>query len=180
MQQRQYVGIDLHRRRSVIVRMAEDGQVPGVDQVVNDPVEFAMAVAKAGPDPEVALEATYGWYWAADLLQANGAKVHLVHPLGLHWDSRRVKTTCGTRPSWRTGCAAGTCPRRSFVDEGLELLTEDQARGLLATGEVGRPIWSGVGGDSRLYPLRRNPAHHDVCHKDWTFASTPTSDPVAQ
>jgi transposase len=90
-QQRQYVGIDLHRRRSVIVRMAEDGQVLGVDQVVNDPVEFAMAVAKAGPDPEVALEATYGWYWAADLLEANGATVHLVHPLGLHWDSRRVK-----------------------------------------------------------------------------------------
>ncbi|MGH9243897.1 MAG: hypothetical protein ACRD29_06200 [Acidimicrobiales bacterium] len=60
-QQRQYVGIDLHRRRSVIVRMDEDGQVLGVDQVVNDPVEFSMAVAKAGPDPEVALEATYGW-----------------------------------------------------------------------------------------------------------------------
>src|SRR5438094_4573476 len=90
-QRRQYVGIDLHRRRSVIVRMAEDGQVLGVDQVVNDPVEFAMAIAKAGPDPEVALESTYGWYWAADLLQAEGARVHLVHPLGLHWDTRRVK-----------------------------------------------------------------------------------------
>ena len=57
-QQQEYVGIDLHRRRSVIVRMDEDGQVLGVDQVVNDPVEFAMAVAKAGPDPEVALEST--------------------------------------------------------------------------------------------------------------------------
>jgi transposase len=90
-QQRQYVGVDLHRRRSVIVRMGQDGQVLGVDQVVNDPVEFAMAVAKAGPSPEVALEATYGWYWAADLLEANGARVHLVHPLGLHWDTRRVK-----------------------------------------------------------------------------------------
>src|SRR5436309_1195882 len=31
------------------------------------------------------------YYWAADLLQADGARVHLVHPLGLHWDSRRVK-----------------------------------------------------------------------------------------
>jgi transposase len=91
MQQPQYVGIDLHRRRSVIVRVSEDGQVLGVDQVVNDPVEFAAAVAKAGPDPEVALEATYGWYWAADLLEANSARVHLVHPLGLHWDTRRVK-----------------------------------------------------------------------------------------
>lgn len=90
-QQRQYVGIDLHRRRSVIVRMNDDGQVLGIDQVVNDPVELSMAMAKAGPDPEVALEATYGWYWAVDLLEANGARVHLVHPLGLHWDSRRVK-----------------------------------------------------------------------------------------
>jgi transposase len=68
-----------------------DGQVLGVDQVVNDPVEFSMAIAKAGADPEVALEATYGWYWAADLLEFDGAHVHLVHPLGLHWDTRRVK-----------------------------------------------------------------------------------------
>ena len=39
----------------------------------------------------MALEACYGWYWAADLLQAPRGQVHLVHPLGLHWDSRRVK-----------------------------------------------------------------------------------------
>jgi hypothetical protein len=26
----------------------------------------------------VALETCYGWYWAADLLQAEGARVHLV------------------------------------------------------------------------------------------------------
>jgi len=71
--------------------MDEEGQVLSIDQVVNDPVQLSMAVAKAGPDPEVALESTYGWYWAADLLQANGAHVHLVHPLGLHWDTRRVK-----------------------------------------------------------------------------------------
>jgi len=60
-QQRQHVGIDLHRRRSVIVRMAEDGQVLGVDQIVNEPMELAKAVAKAGPKAEVALESTYGW-----------------------------------------------------------------------------------------------------------------------
>jgi transposase len=91
VQQREYVGIDLHRRRSVIVRMNDSGEVIDTVRVNNDPLEFALAVAAAGPDPEVALEATYGWYWAADLLQADGAKVHLVHPLGLHWDSRRVK-----------------------------------------------------------------------------------------
>lgn len=89
--QPQYVGIDLHRRRSVIVRMSEEGQVLGVEQVVNDPLELAAAVAKAGPNPEVAVESTYGWYWAVDLLEDLGARVHLVHPLGLHWDTRRVK-----------------------------------------------------------------------------------------
>ena len=57
-------------------------------RVDNDPVEFALALAEAGESPEVALEATYGYYWAADLLKANGANVHLVHPLGAalgHW-----------------------------------------------------------------------------------------------
>jgi hypothetical protein len=88
---RQFVGIDLHRWRSVIVRLDHAGQVLGTVRVDNDPVEFALAMAEAGERPEVALEATYGYYWAADLLKANGANVHLVHPLGLHWDSRRMK-----------------------------------------------------------------------------------------
>ena len=90
-QQKQYVGIDLHRRRSVIVRMTEDGEVLDTVRIVNDPVALSLELAKAGPDPEVALEACYGWYWAADLLESDGARVHLVHPLGLHWDARRVK-----------------------------------------------------------------------------------------
>jgi hypothetical protein len=98
-QQQQYVGIDLHRRRSVIVRMTEKGEVLSTTQIVNDPLTLADAIAEAGPDPEVALESTYGWYWAADLLQAEGAHVHLVHPLGLHWDSRRVKNDVRRRPS---------------------------------------------------------------------------------
>jgi transposase len=89
--ERQYVGIDLHRRRSVIVRMTGDGEVLETVRIVNDPVALSLELAKAGPDPEVALESTYGWYWAADLLEADGAVVHLVHPLGLHWDARRVK-----------------------------------------------------------------------------------------
>jgi transposase len=90
-QQREYVGIDLHRRRSVIVRITESGEVLETVRVDNDPLSVVRAVMHDDPNPEVALEATYGWYWAADLLQAEGATVHLVHPLGLHWDSRRVK-----------------------------------------------------------------------------------------
>ena len=89
---RQYVGIDLHRRRSVIVRMTEEGEQLGWVRIDNDPVALGLELAKAGPDPEVVLEATYGWYWAVDALQATGARVHLAHPLGVKgFAYRRVK-----------------------------------------------------------------------------------------
>ena len=90
-QQRQYVGIDLHRRRSVIVRTDEDGNHLSTVRIDNDPMALAAEVAKAGEHPEVVLEATYGWYWAVDVLQELGATVHLAHPLGLNWGNRRRK-----------------------------------------------------------------------------------------
>ena len=87
----QYVGIDLHRRSTTIVRMAEDGEVLGTERFVSQPFELAQAMAAAGPEPEVVLESTYGWYWAADVLQDLGAHVHLAHALGNNWGNRRVK-----------------------------------------------------------------------------------------
>ncbi|MDP9421209.1 MAG: IS110 family transposase [Actinomycetota bacterium] len=89
--ERQYVAIDLHRRRSLILRQTEHGEELGVVRIDNDPVALSLAVAEAGPNPEVAIEATYGWYWAVDLLQEEGANVHLVNPSGLDWERRRVK-----------------------------------------------------------------------------------------
>ena len=89
--EREYVGIDLHRRRSVIVRKNAAGEVLSTVHIDNDPVAFASAVAAAGPEPEVVLEASYGWYWAADLLTEMGCRVHLAHPLGNNWGNRRVK-----------------------------------------------------------------------------------------
>jgi transposase len=88
---RQYVGIDFHRRRSVIVRLSAAGEKLSSIRIPNDPVAIVAAVAEAGPDPEVVVEATYGWYWVVDLLQANGARVHLANPQGLNWGQRRVK-----------------------------------------------------------------------------------------
>jgi transposase len=91
MQPQQYVGIDLHRRRSVIVRMSGEGDKLSCVRLPNDPVEIAEEMAKAGESPEVVIEATYGWYWLVDLLQENGAKAHLAHPSGLKWEGRRLK-----------------------------------------------------------------------------------------
>ena len=90
---REFVGIDLHRRRSVIVRMTPDGQRIGpAVRIDNDPFELAQQVASWGESPEVVLEATYGWYWAADVLADAGANVHLAHPLGVKgFAYRRLK-----------------------------------------------------------------------------------------
>ena len=58
---RQIVGIDLHRRRSVIVRMAENGERLGSARIDNDPMTLMVEIAKAGEHPQVVLEVTYGW-----------------------------------------------------------------------------------------------------------------------
>src|SRR2546421_7503465 len=61
-------------------------------RIDNDPVELARQVALWGESPQVVLEATYGWYWAADVLADAGAVVHLAHPLGIKgFNYRRVK-----------------------------------------------------------------------------------------
>jgi hypothetical protein len=88
---REYVGVDLHRRRSVIVRKSSSGEPIETVQIVNDPIALAEVISRAGEHPEVVLEATYGWYWAADVLAECGANVHLAHPLGNNWGNRRVK-----------------------------------------------------------------------------------------
>ncbi len=89
---RQIVGMDLHRRRSVLVRMTEDGRRVGKARITNSPQELRAQIARAGTSPKVVLEATFGWYWAADTLAAAGAEVHLAHPLGVKaFTYRRVK-----------------------------------------------------------------------------------------
>jgi len=89
--ERQYVGIDLHRRSTTIYRMSAGGEMLGCVKIPSQPLELAQAMADAGDAPEVVLESTYGWYWAADLLQELGATVHLAHALGNNWGNRRVK-----------------------------------------------------------------------------------------
>jgi len=84
----QYVGIDLHRRRSVIVRTSDAGEVLEAVleavRITNSPVALAEVMTRAGEHPEVVLESCYGWYWAVDVLQelASEPDVHLAHPAG--------------------------------------------------------------------------------------------------
>ena len=52
---RQVVGVDLHRRRSVLVRMTEDGRRLGTARITNSPQELRAQIARAGKSPRVVL-----------------------------------------------------------------------------------------------------------------------------
>ena len=58
---RQFVGMDLHRRRSVLVRMSETGEQLETVRISQRPGVLREVMARAGEAPEVVLEATYGW-----------------------------------------------------------------------------------------------------------------------
>ena len=103
---RQIVGMDLHRRRSVLVRMTEAGERLETVRISNDPEYLRQVMARAGENPEVVLEACYGWYWAADVLaeQVGGEHVHLAHP----WGSK-ASPTAGSRTTRTTRRILPTC-----------------------------------------------------------------------
>jgi transposase len=93
----------------------ETGERLGVARIDNDPFALAEQVAGWGEAPQVVLEATYGWYWAVDVLADAGAQVHLAHPLGVKgFAYRRVKNderdASDLADLLRMGrLAAGTC-----------------------------------------------------------------------
>ena len=45
---RQFVGIDLHRRRSVIVHQSESGEQLSAVRILNDPVALRLELEQAG------------------------------------------------------------------------------------------------------------------------------------
>jgi hypothetical protein len=51
--------MDLHRR-SVLVRMTEDGRRLDMARITNSPAELRREIARAGKNPRAVLEASYG------------------------------------------------------------------------------------------------------------------------
>src|SRR2546430_11529579 len=87
------VGIDLHRSRSHVAVIDDRGDVLLSRRIINDPETFLALLAEIDGECRVALEATYGWEWLADVLQDAGYELHLAHPLRTKAiASARVKT----------------------------------------------------------------------------------------
>ncbi len=76
-----YVGIDVHRNRSQVAVVGEDGKVQLNKNAVNGSEPFLRLIGDLPSGTPVAFEAAFGWGWLADLLEDYGFEAHLVHPL---------------------------------------------------------------------------------------------------
>jgi len=76
-----YVGIDVHRKRSQVAVVTEDGKVQLNKNTVNGTEPILRLIGDLPAGTPVAFEAAFGWSWLADLLEAYGFEAHLVHPL---------------------------------------------------------------------------------------------------
>jgi transposase len=87
------VGIDLHRKRSHVAVIDDQGRELCSRRVVNDGQTILALLDEIDGECRVALEATYGWEWLADVLEDGGYELHLAHPLRTKAiASARVKT----------------------------------------------------------------------------------------
>jgi transposase len=71
------VGIDLHKRRSHVAALSEDGRELLSRRIDNDPRTFLELLGEIDGESRIALEATYGWEWLADVLEEAGYELHL-------------------------------------------------------------------------------------------------------
>jgi len=77
-----YSGMDLHSSNTVI-GIVDEKRKHVIDQKLpNDPELIRNFLKPYKPELKgIVVESTYNWYWLADLLQEEGYRVHLSHPV---------------------------------------------------------------------------------------------------
>jgi len=76
-----YVGIDVHRKRSQVAVVDQDGEVLPNRNVPNGIETILGVIAGLPSGTPAAFEAAFGWRWLVKLLEGYGFAPHLVHPL---------------------------------------------------------------------------------------------------
>ena len=76
-----YVGIDVHRKRSQVAVIDQDGEVLANRNVPNGVEPILGVIGGLPPGTPAAFEAAFGWGWLVELLEDYGFAPHLVHPL---------------------------------------------------------------------------------------------------
>ena len=85
-----YVGIDVHRKRSQVAVVAEDGKVQLNKNTVNGTEPMLRLIGDLPAGTPVAFEAAFGWGWLTGCSRTTGS-------------TRTWCTRCSARPSPRQG-----------------------------------------------------------------------------
>ncbi len=78
---KQYIGCDSHARYSVFVSVDEKGKIGSPVRIEHAGRDLRDYLGKLDKDTPVAVEASGGWYWFMDELEAAGMDARLVNPL---------------------------------------------------------------------------------------------------
>jgi transposase len=114
-----YVGIDVHRKRSQVAVIDQDGQVLANRNVNNGVTPILSVIGGLPAGTKAAFEAAYGWGWLVELLEDYGFEPHLVHPLQCKAiASARLKNDKGRRRD--LGAAAARGPAARSLDRPAE------------------------------------------------------------
>ena len=76
-----YVGIDVHRKRSQVAVVTEDGKLQLNKNVVNGSEPMLRLIGDLPAGTPAASGAAFGWGWLVQLLEDRGFDPHLVQPL---------------------------------------------------------------------------------------------------
>jgi len=71
----------VHRKRSQVAVVTEDGTVQLNKNTVNGTAPILRLIGDLPSGTPVAFEAAFGWSWLAQLLEDYGFEAHMVHPL---------------------------------------------------------------------------------------------------
>jgi transposase len=74
-------GIDVHRKRSQVAVIDQDGQVLANRNVPNGVEPILGVIGGLPPGTPAALEAAFGWGWLVELLEDYGFAPRMAHPL---------------------------------------------------------------------------------------------------
>ena len=107
-----YVGVDVHRKRSQVAVIDQDGQVLANRNVPNGVEPILKVIGGLPPGTPAALEACYGTSWLLQLLEDYGFDPHLVHPSRCEAiASARLKNDKGRRGDLGAAAAGGPAAR---------------------------------------------------------------------
>ncbi len=113
---KQIVGMDVHRRRSVLVRMAEAGERLESTRITNDPEYLREVMSRAGEAPEVMTLAGSAQGCSSKVLNSRGLRMASVGVIG-----------------------------KDRVGSGRAVSSPACREGAQGTGDVGCRCWPGAG-----------------------------------